>query len=116
MSQRIEKINDLIRDNLSRIISKNLLLKADVLVSIIKVDTSKDLRYARVFISVFPEDQQDYLKKTLFKEIYRIQGLLNKTLNLKIFPRIELVIDTTQQQVSRLEDLFEKIRKEKKKI
>lgn len=113
MTQRIDKINDLLRDNLSRIISRDLSLKTDVLVSIIKVDTSKDLRYARVFVSVFPEDQRDYAQKTLRKEMYRIQGLLNDALTLKILPRIEFIIDTTQQQVSRFEDLFDQIRKEK---
>ena len=114
MSQRIDKINDLLRDNLSRIISRDLSLKAGVLVSITKVDTSKDLRYARVFISVFPEDQRDYAQKTLHKEVYRIQGLLNSTLTLKFLPRIEFIVDMTQQQVSKFEDLFDKIRKEKK--
>lgn len=113
MSHRIEKVNDLIRDHLSRIISEELSLKSGVLASIIKVDTSRDLRYAQVLVSVFPQGQQDYVKKTLDKEIYRIQGILNRSLHLKIIPRIRFIIDTTQQKASQLEEVFDKIRKER---
>ncbi|MEA2007449.1 MAG: 30S ribosome-binding factor RbfA [Patescibacteria group bacterium] len=114
MTYRIEKINDLVRDNLSRIITEELSLKTDALVSITKVDTSKDLRYAQVLVSVFPEDQRDYAEKTLKKELYRIQGLLNDSMHLKIVPKINFILDLTQQKASELEEVFEEIRKEKK--
>ena len=113
MTHRIEKVNDLVRDNLSRIITEELSLKTGVLASITKVDTSKDLRYAQVLVSVFPEEQRDYVEKTLQKELYRIQGLLNDSMHLKIVPKIKFTIDLTQQKASELENVFEKIRKEK---
>jgi ribosome-binding factor A len=114
MSNRIEKINDLIRDNLSKILNKDLSLKSGVFVSIIKVDTSKDLRYCHVFISTYPEAERDYVRKTLRKETYRIQGALNKTLTMKILPRIDFRTDTVQEEVGKLEELFEQIEKEKR--
>ena len=89
MSHRIEKVNDLIRDNLAKIIKNHLSLKSGVFVSITKVDTSRDLRYAHIFVSVFPEKQQEYAIETLKKELFRIQGELNKTLEMKSFPRLE---------------------------
>ena len=113
MTSRIQKVNDLIRDNLSEIINKELSLKSDVFVSIVKVDTSKDLRYSRVFISTYPETERSYVKKTLEKEAYNIQGELNKTLSMKILPRIEFKCDKVQEKVEELEKLFDKINKEK---
>ena len=113
MPDRIEKVNDLIRDNLAQIINKEVSLKSGVLVSILKVDTSRDLRYCRVFVSVYPEKDKEYAMKTLEKELFPIQGHLNKTLSMKILPRIEFRFDASQQHVSELEHIFEIIRKEK---
>lgn len=113
MSHRIEKVNDLVRNNLALIINKETSFKKGVFVSIIKVDTSKDLRYANVFVSVYPAQDRDYAMKTLQKELYKIQRLLNKSLSMKILPRISFRADTVQENVEKLEDIFEQISKEK---
>jgi ribosome-binding factor A len=86
MSQRIEKINELIRADINDIILKDLSLKEGVFVTIAKVDTTSDLRYTRVFISIFPEKETAYVTETLKKELYKIQGILNKKLHMKILP------------------------------
>lgn len=112
MSHRIEKMNDLIRDCVSDIILKHLSLKKGVFVSITKVDTTKDLRYARVFVSIFPTDQKEYVLATLSKELQRIQNLLGKQLHSKIIPRLRFSLDDTQQEVSDIEEIFQQIRNE----
>ncbi len=114
MSQRIHKINDLIRDHLANIISKNVSLPRDVFVSITKVDTSKDLRYSRVLVSVFPEDKRESAMKILEKNVFQVQGQLNKLLSCKPLPRIEFISDDTEQKADELEEIFEQIRKERK--
>jgi len=113
MSVRIEKINDLIRDNVSEIINKHLSLKKGVFVSIIKVDTSKDLRYTKIFISVLPEDEIEYVLATLKKEIFHIQKLSNQKLNIKIFPKIKFILDETGNKLNELDKIFEEIKAEK---
>lgn len=112
MSHRIEKVNDLVRDKLAEILAKHLSFKEDVFVSVSKVDTSKDLRYARVFISIFPHNQQDYVFATLKKELYNIQGQLNKRVHLKITPKVEFVHDKSQQNIDEIEKIFRQIHKE----
>jgi ribosome-binding factor A len=113
MSTRLEKVNDLIRDNLSLIIKKDLSLKKGVFVSITKVDTSKDLRYTKVFVSIFPEKEIDYTLATLQKELFHIQKLLNGKLSVKIFPRIKFILDNTGKKISELDEIFEQIKNEK---
>ena len=112
MSHRIEKINDLVRDNVAEILAKHLSFKKGVFVSVSRVDTSKDLRYARVFVSIFPEDQESYAMATLKKELYQIQGELNKKIQSKILPRIEFISDKTQQGVDQIEEIFQQIHNE----
>lgn len=113
MPNRIEKINDFIRDSLSLIITKDISLKQGVFVSIIKVDTSRDLRYAKVFVSVFPETETDYALKTLKNEIFRIQKGFNAKFNAAKFPKISFTVDSTGGKITKLDELFDQIAREK---
>lgn len=112
MAHRIEKISSLIRKSVSEIISRDLSIKKGVFLTVSKVDTSADLRYARVFVSVFPVEQSDYAQRTLEKEIFRIQKQLNGQLAMKILPKIIFVLDKRQEKVSEIEKIFEQIKKE----
>ncbi len=112
MSTRIQKINDLIRDNISQIINKDLALKQGVFVSITKVDTSRDLRYTKIFVSIFPEKEIDYTMKTFKKELFRIQKLSNQRLHSKILPRITFTLDNTGNKITELDKIFDQIKAE----
>jgi ribosome-binding factor A len=109
MNQRISKINELVRKNIDQIILKDLSLKEGVFVTIVKVDTTLDLRYTRVFISVFPEREADYIKKTLDREAYRIQGILNRKLHMKPLPKIEFRLDFTESKADEIEKLLKEL-------
>jgi ribosome-binding factor A len=109
MSDRITKINSLIQRHISEIIARDISLKAGVFVTIPKVDTTPDLRYTRIFVSIFPEKEIDYATKTLEKEIYQIQGALNKKLSMRPLPKIEFKIDMTESKADEIEKLFKKI-------
>lgn len=106
MSERIHKINNLIRANVNNILLKDLSFKDGVFVTIAKVDTTPDLRYTRVFISIFPEKEIDYVAKTLEHEIFRIQGQLNKKLHMKPLPKIEFKIDMTESRADEIEKIL----------
>ena len=109
MSKRIEKANQLIKKHLGQIISEEISLKEGVFLTISKVDTSSDMRYTQVFISVFPEKETDYTLKTLKKEIYSIQGALNRKLAMKNLPRIKFFEDKTGTKVQKLEKILENL-------
>lgn len=109
MSQRIEKINELVRKTISEIILKNLSFKEGVFVTIVKVDTSKDLRYTRVFVSVFPEKEIQYAEKTLAKELFNLQGKLNKKLHMRPLPKLEFRFDMTEAKADEIEKLLKNL-------
>ncbi len=113
MSERVAKLNDFIRDNISEIFFKELSLKKGVFVSVIKVTTTKDLESTKILVSVFPEKERLYAMNTLKKEIYNIQGALNKRLQIRRMPRIEFILDKTQEKVDKLETVFKQIKEEK---
>ena len=111
MSFRISKINNLIKQQIAEAISRELSLKPGVFLTISKVDTSNDLRYTRIFISVFPEKETGYALETLKKETYFLQGKLNKKLFIKTVPKIEFVLDTTEVEADRVEKLLNDVKK-----
>jgi len=109
MPNRIEKINALVQRNLGEIIPRELSLKAGVFITIAKVDTTPDLRYTRVFVSIFPEKETAYALKALTNEIYTLQGALNKQLFMKPLPKIEFRLDTTEIKADEVEKLLKQI-------
>ncbi len=108
-ADRLPKINELVKKHINDILLKELSLKSGVFVTIVKVDTSPDLRYTRVFISVFPEKEFGYALKTLEKELYTIQKSLNKKLRMRPLPRIEFRSDFTECKADKIEKLLKEI-------
>lgn len=109
MSSRLPKVNELIKKHISEIIARDLSLKPGVFITVSKVDTTPDLRYTRVFVSIFPEREIRYATETLKKEAYRIQGALNKKLSMKPLPKIEFKLDTTEAEADEIERLLKEI-------
>lgn len=112
MSYRIEKVNELIKQHLNDIFLRNLSFKEGVFITIARVDTSLDLRYARVLVSIFPEKETEYILETLRKEMYQIQGALNKKLSMRPLPQVRFELDTTEAKADEIEKLFQEINKD----
>lgn len=112
MPHRMEKINELIRDLLGDLLTRELALKPGIFLTIAKVDTTKDLRYTRVFLSVYPENEANYALETLRKEMFVLQGKLNKKLRIRPLPRVEFVFDKTEIEADRVEKILGKIHSE----
>ncbi|HRY82445.1 MAG TPA: ribosome-binding factor A [Candidatus Moranbacteria bacterium] len=109
MNERINKINELIKQHVNDIVLKNLSLKDGVFITIAKVDTTEDLRYTRVFVSIFPEKEIPYATKTLEKELFEIQGKLNKKLHMRPLPKIEFRLDMTESKADEIEKILKEI-------
>jgi ribosome-binding factor A len=109
MSDRIVKLNKLIKEHLGEIFQRELSLKPGLFLTIAKVDTSVDVRYTRVSISVYPYKESDYVMKTLGKEIYVIQGVLNKKLKMRPLPRLEFILDSTEEEADKIEKILTEV-------
>ncbi|MCK5081045.1 MAG: 30S ribosome-binding factor RbfA [Candidatus Moranbacteria bacterium] len=112
MSKRINKVNQLIRETLAQIIREELSLKNTIIVTILKVDTSKDLRYANTFLSVYPANEKDYVLKTLKRESGKIHKALHQKLFMKPLPKVNFRVDNNQEKIAEIEEIFDKINNE----
>ena len=112
MSERIRKINSLIQSDISEILMRELDLKSGVFITVAKVDTTSDLRYTRIFVSIYPTKETNYAMQTIKKELYHLQGALNKKLHMRPLPRMEFFLDTTEQEADDIEHVLKKLKKE----
>jgi len=106
VSQRIIQLNSLIQNHLGEIFQRELSLKPGVFVTISKVDTTDDVRYTRVSLSVFPYKESNYALKAIGNEKYAIQGALNRRLAIKPLPRLVFQIDSTEEKADEIEKIL----------
>lgn len=91
-SFRVEKVNHLIRDEISKILLRELDVK-DAIITITHVKTSKDLLYGRIYLTIFPENKEKEVLRVLEKQIFYLQQILNKKLQMRPVPKINFLID-----------------------
>ncbi len=112
MSFRMQKVNSLIREQLGEILNRELDLKSGVFLTVFKVDTTSDLRYTNVFVSVFPEKEDTYVMTALKNEKSNIQRILNKKLHMKMLPKIVFKLDKTEVEADEIEKILRQIENE----
>jgi len=113
MSERIAQINGLLKKEISNILLKGEGFDRNTLISITRVETTKDLVEAKVFVSIMPEEKIEEIMAFLEKDIYHIQQLLNRKLSLKRVPKIIFYVEKKLAQAGRIEEIIEQIHKKK---
>lgn len=107
MSNRLKKLNDLLRDEAGKILKKELEFN-DVLVTVVRADISPTLEHATIWISVLPESQRENVLQKINQKIYNFQQILNKRLAMHPVPKIRFEIDKTEEAAARIEKLLQK--------
>jgi ribosome-binding factor A len=113
VTERIPQVQELLRQELGAIMLRELEFPENTLVTLTRVDAAANLQQAKVYISVMPEDQGREVVKLLNKEVYRIQQILNKRLNMRPVPRIAWVLETKTIEAQEIEQILDKIKEEK---
>ncbi|MFH0828813.1 MAG: 30S ribosome-binding factor RbfA [Candidatus Kerfeldbacteria bacterium] len=106
---RIVRVNELIQQELSELIRREVEFAPGVLVTITSVRSSPDHEHAKVWVSVHPSSCADDVFAILLKEIGRLQYLLNKRLVMSPLPKIAFFRDTSSDRAQHLEHLLDTI-------
>ncbi len=107
--ERISRVNQLIKKELSQILLKEVDFPRDVLVTVTRVESSANLYQAKVYISVMPEEKSADVLGLLRELIYSLQQELNKRLKMRPIPRIQFVREKKTAEAGKIEELLEKI-------
>lgn len=106
MTRRPERVQSLIREELGKIILKEMEFPAESIVTIADVEVEKKLESAKVKVSVIPSSAEAETLAQLGKSAGRLQYLLMKKINIKPMPRICFEIDHGLENAAQVEKLL----------
>jgi ribosome-binding factor A len=106
-SERIRRVNEAMREVLSEAITTELKDPRVGFITVTSVDTSPDLRHARVFVSVLGDDKQreDSLAGLSSSHGY-LQSRVASRLRMKHTPTLEFQYDPSVERVMRINELL----------
>ncbi|PIW70614.1 MAG: ribosome-binding factor A [Ignavibacteriales bacterium CG12_big_fil_rev_8_21_14_0_65_30_8] len=108
-THRIDKVEKLLKEELSNIFLFKLRDSALGFITITKVIASPDLKRAKVYLSVFEKENRSFVLDKIKKDVKFIRSELAHRISLKFCPELDFYIDDTQDYVEKIEGLIKKI-------
>jgi ribosome-binding factor A len=115
-SVRSEKVGSLIKEEMSTFFQRNFSMAEYGFMTITDVIMSPDLRVAKVYISIFGDDEQK--KKSLSRlesQKPSIRSALGRMVRLRFTPEIVFHLDETLDRAMKLENIFNAIHEQESK-
>ena len=85
--------------------------RTECMFSVTHVDVTRDLRYAKVFISVYEEDRREPMMKALRSAAGLIRHHLGNRVRLRYTPELLFELDTTIEYGVHIASLINEVRK-----
>ncbi len=116
MTRRTERLNEELREQISDILKREVKdPRLSSFVSITEVICSKDLRHARVYVSIMGSEEE---KREVLAGLKSAAGFLRKALfdriKIRYMPELAFEIDTSIERGSHLLDLMRQIQSDRK--
>ncbi|HXK31887.1 MAG TPA: ribosome-binding factor A [Candidatus Paceibacterota bacterium] len=114
MLNRIAKVNQLIKKELSQIILREIDFSPGILVTLTRVETVPNLSESRIYLSVIPEARQEKAFIMLRNKVWHLQQLLNKRLRMRPIPKICFIEEKETLEAGKIEEILVGLKKDKK--
>ena len=102
---RHERVSELIRKELGELILRELEFPGAIM-TILEVDVTKKLDYARVHCSVIPSAKSDEVIKILHSRQRELQNKLLRKINIRPMPELQFEIDHGGEKAADIEKVF----------
>jgi ribosome-binding factor A len=113
MTQRIDRIGDLIRSELSQLILREMRDPRVELATVTRVEVSRDLSYAEVHVSVVGSDER---RSEAVRALEGAHGFLRRELarrtSLRTTPELRFHLDRGAEHSQRISELLDGLRTE----
>lgn len=113
MTTRQEKVKELLKEEISEIIRREMKDPRLGFVTVTDAEVTSDMRHAKIFVSVLgsDEERQRNLKILKNSEGFFWQAL-RKRIKMKVLPEIHFILDTTADKSIRILELLEQVKHE----
>lgn len=110
-NNRMIRINDEIKREVSEIIRSELKdPRVGVITSVIKVETTNDLKYCKIYVSILGDDEQ---KKETMEGLKNASGFIRKQIavriNLRNTPELKFVLDNSLEYSFKISKIINEI-------
>ena len=112
MTHRIERINNLIREEISELLQRQIKdPRLNSFVAVTEVATSPDLRHAKIFVScISSEEEKQEILSVLAAASGFLRNELAKRLRLRRIPELSFHWDDSIERGARLLELIDRVR------
>ena len=109
MRYRRLRVQDLLREEISLIIQRELHDPGLGFVTVIEVKMSEDLKTGKVYVSIYgDEEEQKHTLEALKRSKGYIKFLLGQRVKLRYIPELTFRLDDTLERVQRIEEILKK--------
>jgi ribosome-binding factor A len=110
-NRRIDRVNELLRSELSELISREIKdPRLSGLISVTEVDTTADLRHAKVFVSVFGREDE---RRSSLEALRSATGFLRREVAQRVtfryMPELEFHLDSSIERGDRIMQLLKQV-------
>ena len=114
-TQRPERIQEALRQEVSRIVHHELKDPRLGFITITGVELTKDLRYAKIYFSVLGDSKKKRLAlHGLNSAKGYIKNLIADRIKLRLMPELDFRIDESFEEIKKIHEILDKLKKEDK--
>jgi ribosome-binding factor A len=111
--KRLDRVNQLIKEEISTLLQRELKDPRLGFVTVTEVETAKDLRVAKVFVSVLGDERQWASSLAALASARGfVRNWLRRNLDLRITPEIDFRPDRSMEHAAKIQSLLKQVQGE----
>lgn len=108
--KRLDRVNQLLKEEISRLLQRELKDPRLGFVTVTEVETSKDLRVAKVFVSVLGDEAQWQASMAALTSARGfIRNWLRQHLDLRVTPELDVRPDRSMERAARIQSILKQV-------
>lgn len=111
MSDRMSRVNELIRTTLAKAIPEILELGPGQLITITRVITSRDLAHAKVLVTCYPDTEKKELLSRAQHKAHELKHELSQETLLQRVPSLHFFPDETEEHAQHIEEVLDSLQR-----
>ena len=112
MNIKIERINHMIMEEVSKILMLEVKDEDIKFVTVTDCDTSNDLSYCKVYVTVLEQEKRDETLKALNNASSFIRGELAKRIEIRNIPELKFIYDESVFYGEKIDKIIDEINEE----
>ncbi len=101
--RRVERINSLLRNLAASFLKKEI---KETIVTVIRIGATNDLKSAKIFISIFPENKENETLDFLKTKTGELRKFIGSQIKMKFLPHLEFEIDKGEKARQKIEKIL----------